>query len=106
MRCQGVVGALDQILEVTQLLRTDTASIFRFEIKRLKHIFQHMFRHLDFVAIAQQAFLDAFAVDLGAVGTVQVFQKGIVADRNDHGMTAADCIVSPTADRCQVCARS
>jgi hypothetical protein len=53
-----------------------------------------MFRHFYFVTISQQAFLDAFAVDLGAVGTVQVFQKGVVTDRNDYGMTAADCIVS------------
>ena len=60
----------------------------------------------DHVAMLQGMLLDELAVDVGAVGAVQVFEEGVVEDIDDQRMMATDrrvidahIIVRETADR-------
>src|SRR5208282_2832205 len=44
----------------------------------------------DDVAVLHRMFLDQLAVDIGAIGTVQVLQEGVVEYIDDQGVVAAD----------------
>jgi hypothetical protein len=45
---------------------------------------------LDGVVVLQQLLLDGLAVDVGAVGAVEVFDEDVLADHLQHGVLAAD----------------
>ena len=42
------------------------------------------------IAMLQRMLLDQLAVDVGAIGAVQILEKGIVQDVDDEGVVAAD----------------
>src|SRR4029077_18313422 len=58
------------------------------------------------VVVGQQLLFDGFAVDVGAVGAIEVFDEDVLAHHLQHGMLAADgevvdhdVVVGPTTQR-------
>ena len=45
------------------------------------------------VAVLQRMLLDQLAIDIGAIGAVQVFEKRVVEDIDDERVVPADCRV-------------
>ena len=56
----------------------------------LVDVFEFVFTEAYDVAVAQRMLFDELAVDIRAVGAAEVFQEGVVEDRDDEGVFATD----------------